>query len=178
MLKYNMIFKVRKLIILTVLCVFVLSFSSVAQSSPWDIDALVGTFAPDFTLQDLKGNKVSLIDFRGKVVLLNFWATWCPPCREEIPSLNKLMSQYQDKGLVIIGVSSDSSYKRLKAFARKYKINFIVLHDATITVTRKYKVFSLPTTFLINKRGRIVQKFIGAYDWTSAEVIDLIKKHM
>ncbi len=178
MLKYYMNFKAQRIVILVaIISLFVFLSPLSGHSSPWDIDALIGTYAPEFTLKDLQGNNVSLTDFRGKLVLLNFWATWCPPCREEIPSLNKLMSQYRNKGLVIIGISSDSSYKRLKAFAKKYNISFIVLHDASITITRKYKVFSLPTTFLIDKRGRIVRKFIGAYDWTSQEVTDIIKAY-
>ncbi len=155
----------------------VLLFSSFSLANPWDINKLVGAQAPEFTLKDLKGREISLTDFQGKLVLLNFWATWCPSCKEEIPSLNRLQKRYKDRGLVVIGIASESSLKRVKDFSNKYNIQFLILHDSSITVTRKYSVFALPTTFLIDRRGKIVEKFIGAYRWDSKEITDIIDSY-
>ncbi len=158
-----------------VLTLIFLSFLlSKAYSAPWDIDSLVGTFAPEFTLKDVKGRDVSLSDFRGKVVFLNFWATWCPPCKEEIPSLKKLQVTYRKKGLVVIGIASDRSLKQIKNFLKKHALNYTVLIDSDIKITHKYKVFALPTSFLIDRRGRIVKKFIGAFQFNDKEIKEII----
>ncbi len=146
-------------------------------AAPWDIDNLVGTLAPEFTLKDINGNDVSLTDFKGKIVFLNFWATWCPPCKEEIPSLNNLQKKYSKRGLVVIGIASDRSLKRVRDFIRKNRVQYLILLDNNIEITRKYRVFALPTSFLIDSRGRIVKKFIGVYQLNEKEINDILESY-
>ncbi len=149
---------------------FLLTLSGKGFSNPWAIEEMVEKEAPLFTLKDLSGRRVSLVDFRGKVVLLNFWATWCPPCISEIPKLNELREAYAGRDFEIIAVSTDRSLSAVKRFIKKRPVSFVVLHDEGIKVSRKYNVFSIPTTFLLDKKGRIVEKFLGEYDWTSPEI--------
>jgi peroxiredoxin len=116
--------------------------------------------APAFTLVDLTGKNVSLSDFKGKVVVLDFWATWCPPCRREIPDFISLQKQYASQGVQIIGIALDEPEK-VQAFARDNGMNYPVLlgNDA---ITAKYGgIEGIPTTFIIDKTGRIVNKFEG-----------------
>jgi thiol-disulfide isomerase/thioredoxin len=146
-----------------------------AQSQP-DITALVGDdddevirFAsnpqpvPPFLLQDLDGNVVSTAQWQGKVVILNFWATWCPPCREEIPILIELAKKYKDS-LLIVGVSvDDGSPDEVREFAKAFHMNYPVVMWSHELVSEYGGVPALPTTFLINKDARIVQKHEGLY---------------
>lgn len=141
-----------------------------------DADKQTNIKAPDFTLRDVNGRTVSLSSLKGKVILVNFWATWCPPCKAEMPSMNKLYNSLKVRGLEIIAVSSDSSLSSIKDFLAKNRVDFLVLHDEKKTVTLQYKVFSLPTTFLIDRNGLIVEKYYGEYDWTDPEVRSRIEK--
>jgi len=119
------------------------------------------TQAPDFTLKDLAGKKVTLSEYRGKVVLLEFWATWCPPCRAAIPGLEKLHTTYKDKGLIVLAISMDEGgWDEVKAFARDYGITFTVLR-VNEDVVAKYQVRSIPMTLLVNKEGKIVKRYLG-----------------
>jgi cytochrome c biogenesis protein CcmG, thiol:disulfide interchange protein DsbE len=122
--------------------------------------------APDFTLSDLSGKSVSLYQHLGKVVVLDFWATWCPPCRMSIPELVKLQEKYREKGLVIIGVSLDDPNTKnayLESFREKYKINYTILRGDD-EATEKYfgrSQFSIPTLFIINRDGMVTDMFSG-----------------
>lgn len=128
-----------------------------------------GEIAPIFTLKDLRGVEVSLKEFRGKVVLLNFWATWCPPCRKEIPSMVELYKRYKDKGLEIIGVNLDKLGKlEVEKFSLEHKINFPVLLNPSGDVASLYGVVVLPTTIFLDRNGRIRgNRISGAVDWTA-----------
>ena len=120
------------------------------------------TKAPNFSLKDSQGKVVKLSDFKGKVIILDFWATWCPPCKMEIPNFVKLQKKYKKKGLQIIGISLDRGGARVvKPFAKEYKMNYPVLLG-NMEVVRKYgPIQGIPTTFIIDKHGNIVEKFIG-----------------
>lgn len=162
----------------TVFCLFD-SVVFAETPSPFAVDSLPGNQAPDFTLKDVNGNSVSLSSFKGKVVLLKFWATWCPPCREEIPSVNALDRLLKNKGLVILSVSVDTSTSKIKDFVKKYPINYTILIDDTMKVTKSlYKAFKLPMAFLIDKRGVIAKEFIYVHDWTSPEVVKEIESYL
>lgn len=133
------------------------------------IDKPIGKKAPNFTVKDLSGKDVSLSSFKGKPILLNFWATWCVYCRQERASLNSLHREYNSKGLVIISISIGESPKKVGKFLRNIPASFIVLLDEDKKAAELYGVYGLPTSFLINREGIIKHKFIGAKNWTGAE---------
>ncbi len=129
-----------------------------AQQSTADVAGL----APDFELENFAGGKARLSDYRGKVVLLNFWATWCPPCLKEIPDFVELYRELEDDGLVILGVSLDGNPRQvLPRFIKKYQVNYpILLGDNR--VARDYGgITGIPTTFLIDREGKIRQRYVG-----------------
>ncbi len=134
-----------------------------------------GTKIVDFTLSDLAGKKVKLSDFNGKVVLLNFWATWCPPCRSEIPELEALYKLYKDKGFVILGVDLQEGQSAVKDFVSKYNMSFPVLLDSTGRVGAEYGARSIPTTYLIDKDGNVTSGTLGARSWVTPEIKSLIE---
>ena len=117
--------------------------------------------APDFTLQDNSGKQVRLADLKGRVVLLEFWATWCPPCRAEIPAIERLHTQYGSKGLTVLAVSLDEGgWDEVKSFATEHKISYTVLRG-TEDVSAKYMVRLIPSMFLIDKQGNIMKQYMG-----------------
>ncbi|MCO0599880.1 thiol-disulfide oxidoreductase ResA [Peribacillus butanolivorans] len=117
--------------------------------------------APDFTLQDLKGNEVKLSDYRGKGVILNFWATYCPPCEKEMPYLNKVYQEYEDKGIEILAVNAQEPRIIVSPFVLEKKLSFSILLDRTGEAIEQYKVNNLPVTYLINEDGEITQTISG-----------------
>lgn len=130
----------------------------------------VGAKAPDFRAKVLGQNAFkTLDDYKGKVVLLNVWATWCLPCQREIPSLQKLYSQYADKGLKLVAVSIDREAPEdsIRAFANRYGVTFEVLHDPTDEIGTQYQTTGVPETFVIGPEGTIRRKVIGQIDWDS-----------
>jgi cytochrome c biogenesis protein CcmG/thiol:disulfide interchange protein DsbE len=164
----------RKL--LSVFSVFAIIFICIASISCQSGTAAGKSKAPDFTLKDLDGNSFSLSsNARGKVVILDFWATWCPPCRAEIPHFVSLQDKYRNKGLMVIGISLDQGgVKTVKPFAKSYNINYPILMGNREVVASYGGVRSIPTTFVIDKKGRIVEKFVG---YRSEEVFEgVIKK--
>jgi peroxiredoxin len=120
----------------------------------------VAGMAPAFTLTDLDGKSVSLVDFRGKVVVLDFWATWCPPCKREIPDFIDLQKEYGSQGVQIVGIALDEPDK-VKAFARQNGMNYPVLLGSTEIAVKYGGIEGIPTTFIIDKSGKIVNKFEG-----------------
>ncbi len=144
--------------------------------SPLDADKAMNAPAPDFTLRDMNGNTITLSSLKGKVVLLNFWATWCPPCKAEMPTMNKLYNEIRGRGLEIIAVSTDNSLSTIRNYLAKNPLDFPVVHDEKNQLSRQYRVFSMPTTFLIDRNGIIVEKFYGEYDWTDPDVRRQIEK--
>lgn len=120
-----------------------------------------GSTAYDFTLQDLSGNKVKLSDYKGRVVLLEFWATWCPPCRASVPSLEKLHETYKDKGLAVLAVSLDEGgWDTVKSFVQKNGITYVVL-KGNDEVIDKYQVRTIPLILILDKEGRISKRYLG-----------------
>lgn len=143
----------------------------------WDkAFAKTGSLAPDFTLNDLCGKKVTLSQFRGKVVILNFWSIWCGPCLAEMPSLNKLYLEFKGKGLVVLAIAEDPAEKPVVSHIKEKGLALTVLMDKERKVYFKYSLFGIPVSFLIDKKGFIVEKFIGERDWVSPQMKEKISK--
>jgi peroxiredoxin len=126
--------------------------------------------APDFVAQDLSGQAVRLSQHRGKVVFLNLWTTWCPPCREEMPAMQRLSEKLQGEGFVMLAVSEDDAMDKVKAFVEEMKVGFPVLIDSTGSVGRLYGITGYPETFIIDREGRQVARFIGPRDWSDPKI--------
>ncbi|MCX6349869.1 MAG: TlpA disulfide reductase family protein [Candidatus Aureabacteria bacterium] len=123
----------------------------------------VGQPAPDFSLKDLDGASVRLSNYRGKVVIVNFWATWCPPCREEIPDFVDLFTAYSGRGLVILGIGLDrEGEKALKPFAEKYRIAYPLLVGNAETARAWGGVDAIPATFIIDRQGIVRKQYVGS----------------
>ncbi len=134
------------------------------------------SLAPDFTLNDICGRKVTLSQFRGKVVILNFWSIFCGPCLKEMPYLNKLYIEFKDKGLVVFGVAEDPAEKPVRSYIEEKKVAFAILMDKERKVYFKYFLYGIPVSFLIDKKGRIVEKIIGQTEWDSPQMREKILK--
>lgn len=130
----------------------------------------IGDEAPNFLLKDLEGFQVTLDQFRGKVVLLNFWATWCGPCRIEMPAMEKLYRTFSRKDFEILAVSTDPQGPAVtKPFQQQVGFTFPVLHDADFQIGLRYGARTLPMTFLIDRQGIIQKRIFGARDWNTPE---------
>jgi cytochrome c biogenesis protein CcmG, thiol:disulfide interchange protein DsbE len=135
---------------------------------------MIGNAAPDFTIKD-SDRTVSLHDFRGKVVVLNFWTTWCPPCVEEMPYLVALQKQMGSK-ITVLGVSTDVDGNAYHRFLRNHNIEFLTVNDPDHKSADLYGTTGQPETFIIDGNGVIRRKFIGAQKWTSQDIVDYLQK--
>ena len=132
--------------------------------------------APDFSLKTVAGDTVSLSDYRGQVVLLNFWATWCPPCKAEMPSMETVHRMLKDQGLVLLAVNTEPNGARVvPAFLKENPYTFPILLDDRGAVQELYGVYKFPETFIIRKDGTIDDRVIGAIDWAHPEAVEYFK---
>ena len=130
----------------------------------------VGFRAPGFTVRNLKGQRVQLADYKGKVVILNLWATWCGPCRVEMPGMENLYRRYRSQDFEILAVSLDKGADdEVRKFTEEYQLSFPVLLDAERQVESLYNTFTIPTTYVIDKNGVVVAEVDGAKNWESEE---------
>jgi peroxiredoxin len=140
---------------------------------------LVDRPAPQIRLPDGQGQEHSLSEFRGKVVFLNFWASFCVPCREEMPSMEALVRQYESQGLVMLAVSQDPDVADMNGFMQQFlpgeRSSMTVLWDQRGETAKRYGTELIPETYIIDRNGRIVARFVNAYDWTRPEVKVLIE---
>lgn len=143
-----------------VLCLIMLAALMLASATPLARALEVGTAPPDFSLTTLDGKKVSLASLRGKVVIVDFWASWCAPCKEEMPVLESLYKRFGSKGLVVVGVSVDNDRKNAKTFIDGMKVSFPIVHDADKSVAGKFKPPRMPTSYVIDKAGKV--RFVHA----------------
>lgn len=152
----------NKSVVVLALSVMLLAFGIVNCSSSESQDLKT---APDFTLLDMKGNEVTLSDFKGKVIILDFWATWCPPCRAEIPHFIELYNEYKEKGLEVIGIALDQGGKKaITSFIEENKVNYTILLGERDVSDSYGGIRSIPTTFIIDREGKIREKYIGYRD--------------
>lgn len=135
----------------------------------------IGSNAPDFTVQDSQ-NKITLSQYRGQVVVLNFWATWCAPCIEEMPSLVEMQRRMKAKGVTVLAVSVDVDEGAYKQFVRDHNVNLNTVRDPSGKSNGLYGTFKFPETYIIDRNGVMRRKFIGAVEWTAPDIIDFLSK--
>ena len=131
--------------------------------------------APDFAF-DWNGRSTQLKELRGKVVILNFWATWCPPCVQEMPSLERLHRAVKDKGVIILAISVDQDGQAYERFLRDYGLTFVTARDPQQKISARYGSFKFPETFIIDRQGRVARKLIGPLEWDQPAVMDFLLK--
>lgn len=158
------------------------TFGSTPMNSGMDSPAqspsvAAGKLAANFTLKDLKGDEISLTSLRGKVVFLNVWATWCAPCREEMPSIESLYKNFKGDGdFVVLAVSQDTDGGSVRPFVEQNHLQFTVLLDPRNEVGELYDVNGIPETFIIGRDGRIVAHHVGPYDWSNADIREALQE--
>jgi cytochrome c biogenesis protein CcmG, thiol:disulfide interchange protein DsbE len=137
--------------------------------------ARIGMVAPDFTVQD-SDHTVTLSHLKGQVVVLNFWATWCPPCIEEMPSLMQMQQLLKSKGITVLAVSVDADAGDYHQFLKDHSVNLLCVRDPSQKSNTLYGTAKFPETYIIDRRGIVQRKFIGAVDWTEPDVMDYLGK--
>ena len=153
----------------------ILAFTTAAAPTAHDLRSLgleapkEAVEAPDFSLPNLTGKKTRLRDFRGKVVFLNFFATWCGPCREEMPAMEQLHRTYKDKGLVVLAVDIQESANDVRAFTQELKLSFPALLDRDGSVASTYAIRPVPATYLIGRDGKILWRAFGSREWDASD---------
>lgn len=152
-------------------CVFVY----VLFVSMYEHVVVVGDSAPDFSITADNGRTVSAGNFGGKLLVLNFWATWCPPCINEIPSLDQFQKLFASSGVVVLGVSVDKDEQVYKRFLSRAKVSFMTARDPGNKINAEYGTFKFPETYLINSDGKVVMKVINETDWTDPKMLDYVK---
>lgn len=136
----------------------------------------VGETAPDFTLQNMQGEKVTLSDLRGQVVLVNFWATWCPPCRQEMPSMEELYQHFEGKEFEMLAINvEEDGPDAVAEFLDDKTHSFPILFDEDAQVRRQYKVSKYPETFVVDRDGTVVEHIVGAIDWMQPSVVKYLE---
>ena len=134
-----------------------------------------GDRAPDFSIQTDSGKTVTAREYGGKLLLLNFWATWCPPCVEEVPGLNELERQLGPKGLVVLGVSQDKDVAAYKEFLARYQVIFPTVRQPSEEIQSSYGTIQIPESYLIDRNGKVVEKFISSQPWASPQMIQHVQ---
>ena len=131
--------------------------------------------APDFTLQDVDGKTHKLSDYRGKVVMINFWATWCPPCRFELPSMERAYIELKKNDIEFLAINLGEDVDTIFTFTADYPVTFPLLMDIDSTVSDLYPVVGLPTTYFVGPKGRLIYRAVGSREWDEKEMLDKIK---
>ncbi len=166
-----------RLVLLIVISVLVGGAVYIYTNLPTEASSVVaGDAAPDFQLEDTKGNQVSLSALRGKVVLVNFWATWCPPCIKEMPSMERLNEVMAGDDFVMLAINTEENGRNVvPAFLEKTPHAFPILYDDQGVVQKRYGVFKFPESFIVGKDGIVAEKIIGPLDWSSSKTIAYFK---
>jgi cytochrome c biogenesis protein CcmG, thiol:disulfide interchange protein DsbE len=156
------------------LSVLILLFLGLIGFSLRDTSAKEGGLAPDFSIRTDQGRQVTPTSFGGKVLVLNFWATWCAPCVEEIPSLNEFQKRFANSGVVVVAISVDKNAQKYRTFLDKIHVSFDSTRDPDANVSAEYGTFQYPETYII-KNGRVVRKFVSNQDWTSEDITHYVE---
>ena len=161
---------------LILILIFTFSHLSLAQEAGKGLTKLDDAPSPpDFLLNDLDGNQYQLSDYRGQVVIINFWATWCPPCRDEMPSMQRAWEQLEKEGIFMLGINVGEDEDTIFQFTADYPVEFPLLMDSDSSVINQWPVRGLPTTFVVDPNGQIVYRAIGGREWDEPELLALVK---
>ncbi|MFQ5559893.1 MAG: TlpA disulfide reductase family protein [Nitrospinota bacterium] len=164
----------------TVFFLLILLFPGIVKNADSQENIIVPStrvVAPQFTLVSLSGKKEGLETTRGKLVVMNFWATWCAPCRMEMPALETLSKKFKDQGLVVLGISQDRGRSDIvQKFIEEFGLTFTILLDPEGTVRAKYEVDGLPTTYIIGRDGKFLGKVVGFDAWDSPTMLTYFQK--
>ena len=132
--------------------------------------------APDFNLKDVDGNSYRFSDLKGRVVIVNFWATWCPPCRAEMPSMQRAWEQLREEGIMMLAVDVGEDEDAIFEFTASYPVEFPILLDTESSVSEAWEVRGLPTTFVVDQWGRKVYRAVGGREWDAPELLKKIRE--
>lgn len=135
----------------------------------------VGDSAPGFAITTDSGRKVSVSDFGGRLLVLNFWATWCPPCVQEMPSLDEFQKRLGVSGVVVLGVSVDKDANLYRDFLSRAKVSFLTARDPEAKISSDYGTYKYPETYIIDSKGKVVQKIIGPENWNDERMVSYVK---
>lgn len=136
---------------------------------------LAGDSAPGFTVTTDSGRKISVDNFGGRLLVVNFWATWCPPCINELPSLNEMAAELKGDGVVVLGISVDKDKAAYERFLKKVRLNFETSRDPGADISADYGTFKYPETYVIDRNGKVLEKFINEQPWMSAGIVNRLK---
>ncbi len=155
--------------------VLTLALVAVVASTLREHLVVAGDSAPSFSVTTDTGRKISTSDFGGKILVVNFWATWCPPCIAELPSLNQMAAEVKGSGVVVLGISVDKDKAAYDKFLKKVKLNFETSRDPAADISSEYGTFKYPETYVINSDGKVLEKFIADQPWTDPAIITRLK---
>jgi len=162
--------------ILLSLFILVVSLPSIAQQAGKGLTQLPDRpQAPDFVLADIDGNQYRLSDYRGQVVIVNFWATWCPPCRAEMPSMQRAWQQLEKEGILMLGINVGEDEDTIFQFTANYPVEFPLLMDQDSRVINQWPVRGLPTTFVVSPAGKITYRAIGGREWDDPDLLATVR---
>ena len=157
--------------IAAMLCAFV----GVLYLSLHDNVVKAGDKAPDFSITADNGRTVTARQFGGKLLILNFWATWCPPCVQEVPSLDLLQRALGPKGLVVLGVSEDKDPKAYQDFLARFHVSYMTARDPAVEIKPRYGTVQIPESYLIDTNGKVVEKIVGEANWSSEQMVEHVQ---
>ncbi len=165
--------KERPLYIL--MAILLVALSAVVADTIRDRVIVVGDNAPRFSVTTDSGKTISRTDFGGRLLVLNFWASWCQPCIDEMPSLNTFQKGLAGNGVVVLGLSVDHNEKAYRNLLNRFPVAFQTARDPSADISASYGTFKYPETYVINTKGEVVEKFIGPQNWNDPRVVNRIK---
>ncbi len=162
-------------ILLGAIGLLLIAFVAVLAESLNDHVIKEGDRAPNFSIRTDEGRTISPADFGGKVLVLNFWATWCAPCVQEIPTLDSLQRHFAGAGLVVLGVSVDTDQNAYRQFLTRNPVSFLTARENTQKINADYGTFQYPETYIIDRSGKVVKKIIGKETWNDERVVNYVQ---
>src|SRR5216683_2249794 len=139
---------------------------------------VVGDSAPDFSITADNGRTITTSNFGGKLLVLNFWATWCAPCIEELPSLDQFQREFANSGVVVLGVSMDKDEKLYKRFLSRVNVSFLTARDPANKINAEYGTLKFPETYIINSDGKVLMKIINSTNWVDEKMVSYVKSQL